>query len=219
MEFLATGWALVTDVVHPIAPLPFGIPFEMVLLLVFVVVMAEFPSKLVFDLFRGKVHDVFFAKHLVDGDFASAAFSVVTREDWSDQTLSVESREIDRDLAVLDEFADAFDEVLVHAGDGGKSFWGHRDHALLLDDRKDGLNAEDIDAEVLLWEDAHPLESPVKVASEKLAVSGDHVEWARVHDGLDIGMVKSGKVVPKDKGPILLFAGIVDPMDDWVMFL
>jgi hypothetical protein len=59
----------------------------------------------------------------------------------------------------------------------------------------------------------------VKVASEELAISGDHVEWARIHDGLDIGMVKSGKVVPKEKSAILLFAGVIDSMDDWVMLL
>ncbi len=120
---------------------------------------------------------------------------------------------------MLDEFADAFDEVLVHAGDGRKSFWGHRDDAFLLDDRKDGFDPKDIDAEVLLWEDAHPLESPLKVASKEFTISGDHIEWARIHDGLNIGMVKSRKVIPKDDGPILFFARIIDSMDDWVMLL
>ena len=57
------------------------------------------------------------------------------------------------------------------------------------------------------------------MTSEELAISGDHVEWARIHDGLDIGMVKSGKVVPKEESTILLFARIIDSMDDWVMLL
>ena len=175
---------------HSIAPLPFGVPFEMVLLLVFVIVMAELTSELVFDFLWREVHDVFFAEHLVDSDFASATFPIVTREDRSDQSLAIESRKIDRDLAVLDEFAHAFDEVLIDAGDGRKSFWGHRDDTLLLDDRKDGFDPKDIDAEVLLWEDTHPLEGPLEVASKELAISGDHIEWARIHDGLDIRMVK-----------------------------
>ncbi len=120
---------------------------------------------------------------------------------------------------MLDEFTHAFDEVLIDAGDGRKSFWGHRDDTLLLDDRKDGFDAKDIDAEVLLWEDAHPLEGPLKVASKELAISGDHVEWTRIHNGLDVGMIESRKVIPKDDGPFFLFAGIVDSMDDWVMLL
>ena len=32
-------------------------------------------------------------------------------------------------------------------------------------------------------------------------------------------MIESRKMVPKDDGPFFLFAGIIDPMDDWVMFL
>ena len=186
MELFSAGRALIADVVHSIAPLPFGVPFEMVLLLVFVIVMAEFGPEFVLNLFWGEAHDVLFGEHLIDGDLASTAFSVVTREDRGDKSLPIESREIDRHLAVLDELAHAFNEVLVHAGDGGKSFWRHRDDAFLLDDRKDGLNAKDIDAEVLLWEDAHPLEGPLEVASEELAISGDHVKWARIHDGLDV---------------------------------
>jgi hypothetical protein len=59
----------------------------------------------------------------------------------------------------------------------------------------------------------------VKVASEELAISGDHVEWARIHDGLDIGMIESRKVVPKEESAILLFTGIIDSVNDWVMFL
>ena len=186
MELFAAGWALVADIMHPIAPLPFGVPFKVVLLLVFVVVMAEFGPEFVFDLFWGETHDVLFAEHLIDSDFASTAFPVVMREDWGDKALSIESREIDRHFAVLDEFAHTFDEVLIHACYGGKSFWRHRDDAFLLDDRKDGFDAEDIDAEILLWEDAHPLEGPLEVASEELAIPGDHVEWARIHDGLDV---------------------------------
>ena len=120
---------------------------------------------------------------------------------------------------MLDEFAHAFDEVLIDAGDGSKSFWGHRNDTLLLNDRKDGFDPKDIDTEVLLWEDTHPLEGPLEVASEELAISGDHIEWARIHDGLNIGMVKSRKVIPKDDGPILFFARIIDSMDDWVMLL
>lgn len=32
-------------------------------------------------------------------------------------------------------------------------------------------------------------------------------------------MIESRKVVPKEESAILLFAGIVNSMDDWVMFL